>query len=286
MRHDSYSLVPAIVAALIDAAAWGTWLAVDTPALFAVAVVIQVGFGAAMWFVVRPERRDLAAVLSITLPVIGPLATAWIDGIEGTGGADLLADRQTPKVPVNGSAIAQRLTSSLPPCEAILSTDVDARRATIARLAERAEADDIAILRWARNVDDPEVAVEAALALEEIGQRFDDALSTADEPRTIVLAISQAIAGGIVDHAQVGNLVDRARRSYAMIAHPDIDIDIVLARARMELAARQPRVALGVLKTMIAATDDPRLIQLHSEAAYAARRFDLLPQREVTRAAS
>lgn len=284
MRHDSYSLVPAIVAALINAAAWGTWLAVDTPALFALAVVIQLGFGAAMWFVVRPERRDLAAVLSITLPVVGPLATAWIDGIEGTGGADLLADRETPKMPVNGSAIAQRLTSSLPPCEAILSTDVDARRATIARLAERAEADDIAILRWARNVDDPEVAVEAALALEEIGQRFDDALSTADEPRAIVLAISQAIAAGVVDHAQVGNLVDQARRSYAMIARPDIDL--VLARARMELAARQPRVALGVLKTMIAATDDPRLIQLHSEAAYAARRFDLLPQREVTRAAS
>lgn len=284
MRHDSYSLVPAIVAALINAAAWGTWLAVDAPALFALAVVIQLGFGAAMWFVVRPERRDLAAVLSITLPVVGPLATAWIDGIEGTGGADLLADRETPKMPVNGSAIAQRLTSSLPPCEAILSTDVDARRATIARLAERAEADDIAILRWARNVDDPEVAVEAALALEEIGQRFDDALSTADEPRAIVLAISQAIAAGVVDHAQVGNLVDQARRSYAMIARPDIDL--VLARARMELAARQPRVALGVLKTMIAATDDARLIQLHSEAAYAARRFDLLPQREVTRAAS
>lgn len=284
MRHDSYALVPAIVAALINAAAWGAWLAVATPALFALAVVIQLGFGAAMWFVVRPERRDLAAVLSITLPVVGPLATAWIDGIQGSGGADLLADRETPKVPINGSAIAQRLTSSLPPCEAVLSTDVDARRATIARLAERAEADDIAILRWARNLNNPEVAVEAALALEEIGQRFDDALRSAEEPRAIVVAISQAIAGGIVDHAQVGKLVEQARTSYGMIARPDIDL--VLARARMELAARQPRIALSVLKTMIATTDDPRLIQLHNEAAYAARRFDLLPQREVTRAAS
>lgn len=284
MRHDSYALVPAVVAALINAAAWGTWLAVDAPALFALAVVIQIGFGAAMWLVVRPERRDLAAVLSITLPVVGPLATAWIDSIEGHGGAELLADREPPKPPVNGSAIATRLTASLPPCEAIVSADVDARRATIARLAERAEADDIAVLRWARNLDNPEVAVEAAMALEEIGQRFEEALQSATEPRDIVVAIAQAVIGGVVDHAQVGKLVGVARTHYNVIARPDIDL--VLARARMELAARQPRVALGVLKTMIAATDDPRLIALHTEAAYAARRFDLLPQREVTRAAS
>lgn len=284
MRHDSYAIVPAIVAALINAAAWGAWLAVDTPALFALAVVIQVGFGAAMWFVVRPERRDLAAVLSITLPIVGPIATAWIDGIQGNGGADLIADRELPKTAADGTAVAQRLTASLPPCEAIMSADIDARRATIARLADRAKPDDIAILRWARNLDNPEVAVESALALEEIGQRFEDDLRRAEEPHAIVLAISQAIIAGIVDHAQVGKLVEQARTSYAMIERPEIDV--VLARARMELAARQPRVALGVVKTMIAMTDDPRLIELHAEAAYAARRFDLLPQREVTRAAS
>lgn len=283
MRHDSYALVPAVVAALIHAAAWGTWLAVDTPALFALAVSLQVAFGGAMWFVVRPERRDIAVVLSVALPVVGPLASAWVDGVEGRGGTELLADREPPRYRMNGSEIAKRLVESLPPCEAIVSADVEARRATIGKLAERANADDIAILRWARNLDSSEVAVEAAMALEEIEQRFEQELRTAEDPRDIVIATSRAVATGVVDPAVVGKLVKDARTSYEMVARPDIEL--VLARARLELAARQPRLALGVLKTMIATTTDTRLVELHAEAAYAARRFDLLPHREVRRAA-
>jgi hypothetical protein len=283
VRHDSYALVPAVVAALIHAAAWGTWLAVDTPALFALAVSLQVAFGGAMWFVVRPERRDIAVVLSVALPVVGPLASAWVDGVEGRGGTELLADREPPRYRMNGREIAKRLVESLPPCDAIVSYDVEARRATIARLAERANADDIAILRWARNLDSSEVAVEAAMALEEIEQRFEEQLRTAEDPRDVVIATSQAVATGVVDPALVGKLVKDARTSYEMVARPDIEL--VLARARLELAARQPRLALGVLKTMIATTTDARLVELHTEAAYAARRFDLLPHREVRRAA-
>lgn len=283
MRHDSYAIVPGVVAALIHAAAWGTWLAVDTPALFMLAIAMQIAFGAAMWFVVRPERRDIAIVLSVAMPVVGPLASAWIDGIEGSGGTELLADREPVTYRMNGSEIAKRLVESLPPCEAIVSADVDARRATIARLAERATADDIAILRWARNLDSSEVAVEAAMALEEIAQRFEDQLRAAEDPRDLVIAISQAIVTGVIDPALVGKLVSDARTSYAMVARPDVEL--VLARARMELAARQPRIALGVLKTLIATSTDPRLLELHTEAAYAARRFDLLPNREVRRAA-
>lgn len=283
MRHDSFALVPAVVAALIHAAAWGTWLAIDTPALFALAVTLQVGFGAAMWFVVRPERRDIAVVLSVTMPVVGPLASAWLDGIVGRGGNELLADREPPTFRMNGSEIAKRLVESLPPCEAIVSADVDARRATIARLSARASADDIAILRWARNLDSAEVAVEAAMALEEIEQRFELQLRTASDPRDVVIAISQAIVTGVVDPALVAKLVKDARAAYEMIARPDLDL--VLARARLELAAREPRIALSVLKSMIASTTDSRLVELHTEAAYAARRFDLLPHREVSRAA-
>lgn len=283
MRHDSYAIVPGVVAALIHAAAWGTWLAVDTPALFALAIAIQIATGGAMWFVLRPERRDIGIMLSIALPVVGPIASAWIDGVEGRGGTELLADREPVVYRMNGSEIAKRLVESLPPCEAIVSADTDARRATIARLTERANADDIAILRWARNLDNSEVAVEAAMALEEITQRFEDQVRNAEDPRDIVIAISQAISAGVVDPALVGKLVKDARTNYEMVVRPDVDL--VLARARMELAARQPRIALRVLKTLIASSTDPRLLELHTEAAYAARRFDLLPNREVRRAA-
>lgn len=287
--RDPLLWLSAGVAAFASAVTWGVWVTTDATGALALAVLVQLGAGVAMMLLSHRERRTLAVTLAVTVPVVGPLATAIIEGVRGQGGAELLADPEPPRQRLDGVEIARRLTASLPPCEAIVSSNVDARRATIARLTQRAAADDIAILRWARNQDNADVAVEAALAFEEINQRFEQRVQAARAAAqahpsfathaTALLAISDGIVTGIVDTALTGKLAEEARKHHeaALALEPSRALEIAAPRARIELATRRPAAALDVLTPAISKSADPELLELHIEAAYAARRFDLTP---------
>ena len=101
-----------------------------------------------------------------------------------------------------------RLAAALPSCEALSAGTVEERRAIIATLVRRADADAVALLRWALGASDPDLAVDAALALEELTASFDARLAAC---RDALAAARSADVGGAGDGAAVP--VDRASRS-------------------------------------------------------------------------
>ena len=138
-----------------------------------------------------------------------------------------------------------RLAVALPSCEALSAGTVEERRAIIATLVRRGDADAVALLRWALGASDPDLAVDAALALEEMTASFDarlaacrDALARGREaggrrrrphrraptaalpPAEAALAaaelITHAIDVGIADPALVPALASEAREDYAL----------------------------------------------------------------------
>ena len=274
-----------VVAVVLNAVTWSE--AIVCPQILGVTLVVQLLTGVAIVSVIRHERQALGAAVAIALPIIGPLATAWLDRTRGAGGGGLLAEPEEPAEAVDGADVARRLVSAPPPCEAIVSGDVESRRAAIARLAERAGADDVSILRWARTQEDPDVAVEAALALEDIGERFERRLAvaraiaeespTAEHHGIIVQGIADAVSAGFIDATSTAKLVAEACERYDEAVALDEHAEAALAvpRARIELAADRPQEALALLEPVLAtAKVEEHLVQLYNEAAYAARHFD------------
>ena len=250
---------------------------------------MQVVAGAVIAWMAAPSRRLLIGLTAICVPILSPIASLLIDRERGRGGTELLPDAPTPRRALSGAEIAQHLVGTLPPCEALVSGDVDARRATLTRLSERARNEDIAILRWARNQPGADIAVEAALALADLEQRFEERLRAARAAvaakrsyathAALVSVICDGVTTGIVDPPLVGKLASEARRHHleANVSDPEAAQELVVAYARLELAARRPDLALVIATQALARSTSPALLQLRAEAAYAARRFDLVP---------
>jgi len=287
-RPDPLLWTTAAIATITGAVTWGVWVATQATGALALALGVQVVAGIATALVTFAERRPLAAALALVVPVIGPVAGAWTADAHGSGGVELLAPPEVaPRI--DGVEIARRLTASVSSCEALLSPDVETRRATIARLVRRARPDDLAILRWARRNDDPAIAVEVALAFEDIGQRFEQrvhaarAAATADPSvathAAAVRLISEGVVSGLVDAPLFGMLAEEARAHYeaAVALDPTIARELAAARARLELAVHRPALARDLLAAALGTTADDELVALYSEATYASRRFDLTP---------
>ena len=153
---------------------------------------------------------------------------------------------------VDGLAIARRLTTSLPSCEALVSGDLEARRATISRLAKRATPADIAILRWARSQDDADVAVEVALALEEVGLAFEQRVHAARAAAianpcfashaAVVHVISAGALANVIDVPVLRKLAALAREHYdaAIALQPTHAAELVAAQARLGASCAGP----------------------------------------------
>lgn len=288
-RADTLLWLPTSIAVLGSTIAWTDWITTQDSTFLLLAIAMQAVAGLAVAWMTAPGRRLLAGLGAVAVPVLGPIASMYINYERGRGGAELLADVMPEKPRLTGVELAQRLTGALPPCEALVSGDADARRATISWLSQRAGSEDIAILRWARNQQDSDVSVEAALALAELEQRLEQRLretraAAAANPcyathAALVTVICDGVITGIVDPPLVGKLAVEARRHYlaANVMNPEAAQELVLSRGRLELAARRPDLALALTKRALTRSSDPALIQLYAEAAYAARRFDLVP---------
>jgi hypothetical protein len=178
----------------------------------------------------------------------------------------------------------RRLGEALPCCEALLSGDVDERRAIISTLTRRADADAVALLRWALGAPDPDLAVEAALALEEITSSFESRLAahraelagtaSSDAALEIAELITHAIDAGIADPAVVPKLAHEARRCYAaaLESEPARTEVITLGRARLELAVLRPDTALACIDAaldQVSPEAQANLLLLREEAVLA-----------------
>src|SRR4029078_5856612 len=118
------------------------------------------------------------------------------------------------------------------------------------------DADAVALLRWALGAPDPELAIDAALAIEEMTSAFEvqlregrAELEKENAPEAALACaelVTHAIDAGIADPALVPRLSHEARGWYltATDGHATrIDV-VALGRARLELAVLRPDTAL------------------------------------------
>jgi hypothetical protein len=265
------AVAPWIAASVADLAGVGLIVAIQEPwTLFAAAgshaaAMLMVAFPKAL----SPSERELGIALVFALPVFGALL-AVLALEHGTG--DLVSDLaqgQAPAVDAPGSDFG-RLAIALPSCEALMAGTVEERRAIIATLVRRSDADAVALLRWALGASDPDLAVDAALALEELTASFDarlaacrDAVTAArggaesaappamPAPEAALAAaelIMHAIDVGVADPALVPMLASEAREDFE-IAGTDAELAdaVAIGRTQLELGAMRPDTALVVI---------------------------------------
>lgn len=162
----------------------------------------------------------------------------------------------------------------------------------LASLTRRADASAVAVLRWLTS-SSSDIAVEAALALEELGTNFElgldkhraelaalereGALSSAAYFRAATF-ISRGVTSGIVEPVLMRPLLEEARRYFdgcrklSRTSSTNF-AEIALAWARLELIAMHPEDAVRLIDEGLAA-DAPKSIRaelsaLREEAALA-----------------
>jgi hypothetical protein len=216
-----------------------------------------------------PSEMILALAFVSALPVVGALlAVLALEHGDGELISDLMQSAP-PATEIAGTDFG-RLAVALPSCEALSAGTVEERRAIIATLVRRGDAEAVALLRWALGASDPDLAVDAALALEEMTASFDarlaacrDALAAArggdDKPAAPPVAlpladaalaaaelITHAVDVGIADPALVPALAAEARDDFALAAADAEHADAVaIGRTQLELGALRPDSALA-----------------------------------------
>jgi hypothetical protein len=273
---------------MIDVAALAILLGRPGPTAPVVAAAVHLA--AVLPFAVRSpltvSERVLGAAFVFGIPVVGaPLAALAVMTV---GQGELLS--VPPDEPVMGGETRaeelRRMGEALPCCEALLAGQVEERRAIIATLTRRADADAVALLRWALGAPDPELAVEAALALEEIASSFEADLAScrkrvagagsgaAEEALAAAELITDAIDNGIADPALVGSLAHEARGYFEQAAGSSSArvLAIATGRVRLELAVLRPDTALACIDDAlgrVAPEDKPTLNAMREEAVLA-----------------
>ncbi len=278
---------------LLNAASWVVWMTDQSDGVLFALLAVATAVSAMLMALVAPrDQHALAASLVLVIPVIGPIIAAWAVTARGHGGADLLPLAVAPPAALDAVELGRRLTNALPPTEALVSRDLEVRRAAIARLAARASFEDINLLKWAHARRDPELSAEAALALAEIGERFVRQLraarrSVAEQPEhathvAVFDLVARAVIAGIVDSPLVAKLASEARFHHdkAVALAPDRARELLATRARLELVVRRPELVLALLERETGEAPAGELGKLYLEAAYAARVFGRIPPAE------
>ncbi|HEY4393263.1 MAG TPA: hypothetical protein VGP64_04345 [Polyangia bacterium] len=281
LRSSPFPVLPWVSATLVDLTAAillcghpTTWTALLAGALHLAAMVPIVASPA-----LASSERTLGLAFVFALPLLGPALAALSLGTEGQG--ELIEADPAAAVAVTVEAPRaeelRQLGEALPTCEALLAGNVDERRAIVATLALRADAGAVALLRWALGAANPELAVEAALAIEEMtasvearldgyrkmlaaGAKGDTALAAAE-------LATDAIEAGLAETALIPTLAGEARGYYAAAQAGEgaRAATIAIGRARLELAVLHPDAALEAIDEVVATGGEaPASIELAS----------------------
>ncbi|HVY38392.1 MAG TPA: hypothetical protein VHM31_10665 [Polyangia bacterium] len=262
LRHRPLPVVPWVLAAVFDLAAVA--LIVLRPlhggALLAGGLHVAAVMPILLWRSLTSSERWLGAAFTFAIPVAGAPLAAIALGTAGRGEVvEADPNAVAPEVEPLRAEELRRLGEALPCCEALLTGSIDERRAIIATLTRRADADAVALLRWALGAADPDLAVEAALALEEMTASFETRLAqlrqavarkpSADDAQDAAELATDAIEAGLAEPALVPSLAHEARQFYAAAAAADPARagELVIGRARLELAVLRPDAALAAI---------------------------------------
>jgi hypothetical protein len=220
-----------------------------------------------VWRMLSRSERALGAAFVFSIPVAGGVLALIALGTVGHGEVlESDPDAVGPELEPLRAEELRRLGEALPCCEALLAGSVDERRAIIATLTRRADADSVALLRWALGAADPDLAVEAALALEEMTAAFEERMAElrkavaesglADDAQDAAELITDAIEAGIAEPALVSSLAHEARQLFAAAAvDPTRAGEVAIGRARLELAVLRPDAALAAIDEAVDQVD-------------------------------
>jgi hypothetical protein len=285
--------MPFVAAALADLCALGVLLRYGSalsPAVAAAALHVAAVLPFAATRGLQSSERALGAAYVFALPLAGAPIAALALVTEGRLEADRpeasLSATAGPELPRVDEL--RRLGEALPCCEALLAGGVEERRAILATLTRRADADAVSVLRWALGAPDPELAVDAALAIEEMTAAFEARLAearaeleaapaSAEAALAVAEVVTQGIDASVVDAALVPRLAQEARRCFAAAAAaPDGEaaraLAVALGRARLELQILRPDTALACLDEALGRLppdSHPALLALREEAVLA-----------------
>jgi hypothetical protein len=237
----------------------------------------------------RGSRRTMLLAFSLALPVVGAAAVILALAASGpeTRRSELeigLAhdDEEDDRAQAPTPAQIRAFGEALPAADALLVAGVEERRAMLWALGRRADADAVALLRWALTAAPNDLGLEAALALEDLSIGFEKrldahrkALAAApdhDEAMAAGAWLTRGFEIGLVDVARMRKFAAEARQFYALARarRPEAAADVALAEARMEMAVLRPDKALDLLDAALAGAATPRhdeLRRLRAEAA-------------------
>jgi hypothetical protein len=190
------------------------------------------------------SQRTLMAALTLTLPVLGAPVALLALATRGRGEIGQVAARGQPEPRAVAAADMRRLTDGLSACESLMSGSLDERSATLSVLVRHPDAAAIALLRRAVASGDADLAVDAALALEDLGAQLEASATLAHEAlggnpgfeRALAAAdmLAAAVHSGLPDASLIASLLADARRGYELAA-------ALCAPRRPEIAEKRAR---------------------------------------------
>lgn len=130
---------------------------------------------------VTPSRLRLCLVATLVVPCAGAAVALTLVRTRGRGTARKVLSRPVRRRRI-GMAEIERLATALSPCDALESGDEDERRTALSALSRDGGPAAIALLRQATSHPDPDVALSAALVLDEIGARAERRSAHAGTP--------------------------------------------------------------------------------------------------------
>jgi len=210
------------------------------------------------------SERALMAALTFTLPVLGaPIAMIAL-GTRRRGEVGQVPAREAPEAPSLTVADVRRLKEGLSAGESLMSGSPDERSATVGMLTRYPDAEAIALLHRALAVGGADVAVEAALALEELSAQLEASAAAAHEEldghpgfeRALADAdmLALAVHSGLPNAFLINPLVADARRGYEQAAAlcPQRLPEMAHRWVRLELDALCPDRGIAVIDRAIA----------------------------------
>ena len=122
------------------------------------------------------SRRWLSLAAAFCVPLVGTAVAIAATVTTGRGRIVRRRRRIFRRRPAVALAEARRVRDALPLWEALTGDDHEQRHAALRELSRRDDAEAIAMARRAVVADDPDLALSAALALDEISERVERSL--------------------------------------------------------------------------------------------------------------
>lgn len=288
MLPDGRQLTPRLVAiALADIAALAVLLGGKSSLTLSVGFALHLALCLAA-YIAQPagSRRVLATAWMVSFPGLGlPVASLTMQAT-AAGELQEFQRGQLPERKAGPAQVVRLIAGHVPVCERLVSGVSRTRRTALNSLAARRDAEALEILRWAVRHPDSELALDAALTLDELVGEFEErrteALDKLANGRTFENLVEagdvlvDALWTRLVDDTMVVALADEAtwHFQHARSVAPERADELTERLAKLALITMRPHEALRLLRPSMHEKPTSRTVHaLYNQAVATARRF-------------